>query len=190
MIQYVKIEITNPLSYDYSLDDYNASTEEKLNQFLHKTTKLDYNDKEVYGDSVIFGQLFLKFFSLSCPPWAGTSWSINMFRKDSLNFEQFKCEFIDGRAIISGNLFFKLSFKDEAYHEMVNYIENLYIDSFNLEVFFKEGQNEIRFNRIGNDYKVYFDMVHKNWKERKEIGPERKIKVTFAKKIKEVGLPG
>jgi hypothetical protein len=76
--------------------------------------------------------------------------------------------------------------KEDAYKAMLNDIDNLYINDFTLGVYLEEGSNKIIYNFFGEDYKLYYDLVNKTWKENKEIGPERKIKVTFGKKLKDL----
>lgn len=185
MVQFVKIEITNPLTYNFISGGYNNSSEEKIKEFMSINQEVEYNNNPDHFDQIV-GKLFVDTIGLICPPWASTQWQITLPKEKSLDFDHFKCEIKNGKAIISGSLLFKMSFKDDAYNAMVNDIDSLYISDFILGVYLEEGSNKIIYNFFGEDYKTYFDLVNKTWKEMKEIGPERKIKVTFGKKLKDL----
>ena len=185
MVQFVKIEIANPLTYNFSPQDYNASPDEKIKEFMLIDQEVDYNSNRDHFDKIV-RKLFVENIGIQCPPWASTTWAIHIPKQESLDFTQFKCEIKNGQAIISGTLLFKTSFKEDAYKAMLNDIDNLYINDFTLGVYLEEGSNKIIYNFFGEDFKSYFDLVNKTWKEKKEIGPERKIKVSFVKKLKDL----
>ncbi len=186
MVQFVKIEITNPLTYNFTIGRYNASSDEKIKEFMLINQEVDYNSNRDHFDKIV-RKLFVVNIGLHSPPWASKGWAVHMPKEESLDFDQFKCEIKNGKAIISGTLLFKVSFKEDAYKDMVNEIDNLFISDFTLGVYLEEeGSNQIIYSFFGEDYKTYFDLVNKTWKENKEIGPERKIKVTFGKKLKDL----
>jgi hypothetical protein len=188
MVQFVKIEITNPLTYNFTIGRYNASSDEKIKEFMLIDQEVDYNNNRDHFDKIV-RKLFVVDISLHSPPWASKGWAVRMPKEESLDFDQFKCEIKNGKAIISGTLLFKVSFKEDAYKDMVNEIDNLFISDFTLGVYLgEEGSNKIIYSFFGEDYKLYYDLVYKTWSQKKEIGPERKIKVTFGKKLKDLDV--
>jgi hypothetical protein len=189
MVQYIKIEITHPLTYHYTLGDYNHAKPEKINSFLSSLKDIPYNNDSntALGAPKIEGDVSIDSFQLGYPTWASAIYGITLFVKDASNLDQFKCIMNKGIATISGTLFFKINLKDEAYLEMVNNIEYLFIDSFTPKIYLDGGYNKsIWFNKIVGDHKQSFDLIHKTWGIEKKIGPERKVKVSLAKKLKEL----
>jgi hypothetical protein len=189
MVVYIKIEILNPLTYNYTYVGYNNSSLEKMTNLLSNIKEIPYNDTSlsINGAPQIEEDIFLCNFNLCYPQWAGTKYGIIIFLNECFNFNEFKCIMKNGVSTISGNLYFKKSLKDEAYKEMINNVEYLFIESFNPQLYLDgKFDNRICFNKIGDDYKKYFDLVHKTWSKEKKIGPERKIKVTLAKKVKDL----
>ena len=70
---------------------------------------------------------------------------------------------------------------------MSNNKEYLFIDSFTPQIHLDGGYNKsIWFNKIVENHKNSFDLIHKTWGIEKIIGPERKVKVTLAKKLKDL----
>jgi hypothetical protein len=189
MIRYIKIEIANPLNYFYTLGDYNHASAEKINDFLSKLKEIPYNELSLpeAGVPLIEGDVSIECFSIGYPTWAGTKYGMNLFLKDVCKWDHFRCIINNGVATISGTLYFKMNIKDDAYLEMVNNIEYLFINSFTPLIYLDGGYNSsIWFNKIVEEYKQSFDLIHKTWGIEKKIGPERKVKVTLAKKLKEL----
>lgn len=189
MVQYIKIEITNPLTYHYTLGDNNPAKPEKINSFLSALKEIPYHNNSLAdsGTPKVEGDISIENISLGYPTWANTRYVISVFLKDAYNLDQFKCSLKDGIASISGTLYFKLNIKDDVYNELINNLEYLFIDSFTPELYLDGGYNKsIWFNKIVENHKQSFDLIHKTWGIEKIIGPERKVKVTLAKKLKDL----
>ena len=133
------------------------------------------------------GNVYIDCFNLGYPTWANCNYGMTVFLKDAANLEQFKCSLNAGIATISGALYFKLNIKEDAFIEMSNNKEYLFIDSFTPQIYLDGGYNKsIWFNKIVENHKNSFDLIHKTWGIEKIIGRERKVKVTLAKKLKDL----
>ena len=191
MVQYIKIEFENPLTYHYTLGDNNHAKPERINDFLSNLKEIPYNN-DSHAASVappIEGNVFIVDFKLGYPTWANCNYGMTVLLKDAVNLDQFKCSLKDGIATISGALYFKLNIKDEAYIEMSNNKELLFLDSFTAEIYLDGGYNKkIWFNKIVEEYKDSFNLIHKTWAIDKSIGQERKVNITLAKKLKDLGV--